>query len=99
VGDYDSHCILFIRTITSTFNFFDCRIWVVAPIKRAVDDGTAKELMGEQFKRRFLMDGQYGNIAFICTQTDDCEATEIMRDHEDIWKVSSFGISKEILNS
>ena len=40
--------------------------------------------MGEQFKRRLLMDGQYGNIAFICTQTDDCEATEIMRDHEDI---------------
>ena len=30
------------------------------------------------------MDGQYGNVAFICTQTDDCEATEIMRDHEDI---------------
>jgi chromosome segregation ATPase len=57
---------------------------VVAPIKRAVDDGTAKELMGEQFKRRLLMDGQYGNIAFICTQTDDCEATEIMRDHEDV---------------
>ena len=54
------------------------------PIKRAVDDGTAKELMGEQFKRRLLMDGQYGNIAFVCTQTDDCEATEIMRDHEDI---------------
>jgi len=40
--------------------------------------------MGEQFKRRLLMDGQYGNIAFVCTQTDDCEATEIMRDHEDI---------------
>eukprot|EP00536_Pseudo-nitzschia_multiseries_P011811 jgi/Psemu1/289916/fgenesh1_pg.422_\ len=60
------------------------QIWVVAPIKRAVDDGTAKELMGEQFKRRLLMDGQYGNIAFICTQTDDCEATEIMCDHEDI---------------
>jgi chromosome segregation ATPase len=40
--------------------------------------------MGEQFKRRLLMDGQYGNIAFICTQTDDCEATEIMRDHGDI---------------
>lgn len=37
-------------------------IWVVAPIKRAVDDGTAKELLGEQFKRRLLMDGQYGNV-------------------------------------
>jgi hypothetical protein len=58
------------------------QIWVVAPIKRAVDDGTAKELMGEQFKRRLLMDGQYGNISFICTQTDDCEATEIMLDHQ-----------------
>ena len=35
-------------------------IAIVAPIKRAVDDGTAKELLGEQFKRRLLMDGQYG---------------------------------------
>ena len=32
-------------------------IFVVAPIKRAVDDGTARELLGEQFKRRLLMDG------------------------------------------
>ena len=60
------------------------QIWVVAPIKRAVDDGTAKELLGEQFKRRLLMDGQYGNVSFICTQTDDCEPTEIMRDHQDV---------------
>lgn len=35
-------------------------IAIVASIKRAVDDGTAKELMGEQFKRRLLMDGNYG---------------------------------------
>jgi hypothetical protein len=60
------------------------QILVVAPIKRAVDDGTAKELLGEQFKRRLLMDGQYGNVSFICTQTDDCEATETMRDHQDV---------------
>jgi hypothetical protein len=61
-------------------------IWIVASIKRAVDDGTAKELMGEQFKRRLLMDGQYGNISFICTQTDDVEASETMRDHADVAK-------------
>uniref|UniRef100_A0A7S4QET7 Dynamin N-terminal domain-containing protein n=1 Tax=Ditylum brightwellii TaxID=49249 RepID=A0A7S4QET7_9STRA len=61
-------------------------IWIVAPIRRAVDDGTAKELLGEQFKRRLLMDEQYGNISFICTQTDDCETTEIMRDHSDVAK-------------
>jgi len=60
------------------------QIWIVAPIKRAVDDGSAKEMLGEQFKRRLLMDGQYGNVSFICTQTDDCETTEIMRDHVDV---------------
>ncbi|KAL7529808.1 hypothetical protein ACHAXR_004427, partial [Thalassiosira sp. AJA248-18] len=60
------------------------QIAIVAPIKRAVDDGTAKELLGEQFKRRLLMDGQYGNVFFICTQTDDIEATETMRDHADV---------------
>jgi hypothetical protein len=59
-------------------------VWIVAPIKRAVSDGTARDLMGEQFKRRLLMDGQYGNVSFICTQTDDCEPSEIMRDHEDV---------------
>jgi hypothetical protein len=59
------------------------QLWIVAPIKRAVDDGTAKELMGENFKRRLLMDGQYSNISFICTQTDDCETSETMADHED----------------
>ncbi|KAL3795128.1 hypothetical protein HJC23_007356 [Cyclotella cryptica] len=60
------------------------QIAIVASIKRAVDDGTARELMGEQFKRRLLMDGNYGNICFVCTQTDDLEATETMRDHQDV---------------
>ncbi|KAL7554660.1 hypothetical protein ACHAWF_018144, partial [Thalassiosira exigua] len=62
------------------------QIAIVAPIKRAVDDGTAKELLGEQFRRRLLMDGQYGNVFFVCTQTDDIEATETMRDHADVAK-------------
>jgi Dynamin family len=62
------------------------KIWIVAPIKRAVDDKTAKDLLGAQFKRRLLMDGQYGNVAFICTHSDECENTEIIRDHEDVAK-------------
>ena len=60
------------------------QIWIAAPIKRAVDDGTAKELLGENFKRRLLMDGQYGNVSFICTQTDDVVPTETMQDHQDV---------------
>lgn len=59
-------------------------IWIVAPIQRAVDDGTAKELLGESFKRRLLMDGNYSSVSFVCTQTDDVEATETMRDHADV---------------
>ena len=30
------------------------------------------------------MDGQYQNVAFICTKTDDIEVSEILRDHEDV---------------
>lgn len=42
-------------------SLFSNNIWIVAPIKRAVDDGTAKELMGDAFKRRLLMDGRASN--------------------------------------
>ncbi|CAB9497382.1 nuclear GTPase, germinal center associated [Seminavis robusta] len=62
------------------------KIWIVAPIKRAVDDKTARDLMGEQFKRRLLMDGKYGIVSFICTHSDDVETTEVLRDHEDVVK-------------
>ena len=44
----------------------------------------AKELLGDQFKRQLLMDGQYVSVFFICSQTDDIEATETMRDHTDV---------------
>jgi Dynamin family len=58
------------------------KIWIVSPIKRAVDDKTAKDLLGEEFKRRLLMDGNYGNVSFVCTHCDDCEISEILEDHE-----------------
>jgi len=59
-------------------------IWIVAPIQRAVDDGIAKELLGCSFQRHLLMDGAYGNVSFVCTQTDDCEVTEAICDHADV---------------
>lgn len=46
--------------------FSDCSIWYFVVI--CLYFGQAKELLGEQFKRRLLMDGQYGNVSFICTQ-------------------------------
>ncbi|KAL5022560.1 hypothetical protein ScPMuIL_001715 [Solemya velum] len=53
-------------------------VWVVADINRAVDDKTAKDLLGENFRRQLLMDGQYGNIGFVCTKTDILTPFEII---------------------
>jgi hypothetical protein len=34
-------------------------IWILAPIHRAVDDKTARDLLGDAFKTQLLMDGKY----------------------------------------
>ncbi|WAR13056.1 SLIP-like protein, partial [Mya arenaria] len=54
-------------------------VLVVSSINRAVYDKVAKDLLGEKFRRQLLMDGQYGNIAFICTKTDVLMPSEIIR--------------------
>ncbi|KAK6210107.1 hypothetical protein QIS74_11691 [Colletotrichum tabaci] len=52
------------------------RLWVVAPITRAVDDKTAKTLLGDHFKQQLKYDGAYNNITFICTKADDISLDE-----------------------
>lgn len=52
------------------------RLWVVAPINRAVDDKTAKTLMGTNFKQQLKYDGAYSSITFICTKADDIALDE-----------------------
>ncbi|KAG8716350.1 hypothetical protein FRC09_015864 [Ceratobasidium sp. 395] len=56
----------------------DC-IWIAAPITRAVDDKTAKDLLGEAFRTQ-LMNGNYDDstITFIATKTDDLSCTEVI---------------------
>ncbi|KAF8531170.1 hypothetical protein JB92DRAFT_3105602 [Gautieria morchelliformis] len=68
----------------------DC-IWVLAPITRAVDDRTAKGLLGDAFKIQLKMDGNYDDsaITFIATKADDISCSEVIRalkleDDEDI---------------
>lgn len=46
-------------------------LWVVAPITRAVNDKTAKDLLGKSFKRQLHMDGSLKNLTFVCSKTDD----------------------------
>lgn len=57
-------------------------LWIVAPITRAVDDKSAKTLMGESFKRQLKIDGAYSAVTFICSKTDDISITEAMESLE-----------------
>ncbi|QRV77492.1 GTPase SLIP-GC protein [Ceratobasidium sp. AG-Ba] len=56
----------------------DC-IWIAAPITRAVDDKTAKDLLGEAFRTQ-LMNGNYDDstVTFIATKTDDLSCHEVI---------------------
>jgi len=54
-------------------------IWIVSHINRAANDKTAKDLMGESFRRQLLMDGQMDSLVFIATQSDSLVKTEIAR--------------------
>ncbi|KAF5315698.1 hypothetical protein D9611_005009 [Ephemerocybe angulata] len=55
------------------------RIWVVAHITRAVDDGIAQNLLSEAFKMQ-LIKGKYDArcITFIASQTDGVSCSEII---------------------
>ncbi|KZT72577.1 hypothetical protein DAEQUDRAFT_685625 [Daedalea quercina L-15889] len=57
----------------------DC-IWILAPITRAVDDKTARDLMGDAFKMQLMIDGVYDDhaITFIATKCDDVSCTEVI---------------------
>ncbi|XP_048338522.1 uncharacterized protein LOC125425079 isoform X2 [Sphaerodactylus townsendi] len=55
-------------------------VWVVASITRAVDDKTAKEILNGHLRRQLFMDGQFGNLAFVCTKTDSFNISDIVRD-------------------
>jgi hypothetical protein len=51
----------------------------ISYIYRAVNDKTAKNMLGNAFRRELLMDGQYGQICFIATQSDVFQKSEIKR--------------------
>ncbi|KAI8946002.1 hypothetical protein F4801DRAFT_566054 [Xylaria longipes] len=65
-------------------------LWIVAPITRAVDDKTAKSLLGDSFKRQLKYDGTYSAVSFICSKTDDISITEA---------AESLGLEAEISES
>ena len=72
-------------------------LWIVAPITRAVDDKTAKVLLGDSFRRQLKFDGIQSSVTFICSKTDDISITEVAEglDFDDI--VSSSFSKAEML--
>ncbi|KXZ41754.1 hypothetical protein GPECTOR_294g795 [Gonium pectorale] len=72
-------------------------VWVAAPITRAVSDKTAKELLDSSFRRRLVMEGQLDALTFICTKTDDIEASDTRRTLGDAGVCERAGVSPEAL--
>ncbi|KAL9712639.1 hypothetical protein Ac2012v2_003876 [Leucoagaricus gongylophorus] len=61
-------------------------IWILAPITRAVDDKTARDLLGDAFRLQLLTiyhstDGNYDDhtITFIASKCDDISCSEVVR--------------------
>ncbi|RYP69257.1 hypothetical protein DL771_006225 [Monosporascus sp. 5C6A] len=54
-------------------------IWIVANIQRAVDDKSAQNLLSQSFRQQLQLDGNFSNITFICTKTDDICLEEATR--------------------
>lgn len=52
-------------------------VWIVSPINRAVDDKAAKHLLGTSFKLQLTMDGNYSNVTYICSKTDEISVREV----------------------
>jgi len=53
-------------------------LFIVSPITRAVDDKSAKSLLGDRFRRQLKLDGGYlrNMVTFICSKTDDISIAE-----------------------
>lgn len=77
-GTHDSNAAR--AAIASKYMMTCHSTWVVAPIHRAVNDKSAKDLLGATFKRQLYMDGGYQAVSFICSKCDDISVTEAIRD-------------------
>ncbi|KAL6306643.1 Dynamin family-domain-containing protein [Sparassis latifolia] len=56
----------------------DC-VWILAPITRAVDDKTARDLMGDAFKMQLMSSYDANAITFVASKCDDISCSEVIR--------------------
>ena len=54
-------------------------IWIVSNINRAVNDKTAKDMLDHNFRQQLLMDGAYGSLVFVATQSDVLQRSEVQQ--------------------
>jgi len=57
--------------------FYPPALCFLQPVRRAIDDKTARELLGTHFRRQLLLDGRVGTVAVVATATDDLDALEV----------------------
>lgn len=58
------------------------QVWIVSPITRAVNDESAKKLLGTTFRRQLQMDGGYSSVTYILSKSDDISVDESLRSEE-----------------
>lgn len=69
------------RAAVATEYIKECSgLWVVAPISRAIDDKSARDLQGESFRRQMMFDNNYSAVTFVCSKTDEIHVDEAVRD-------------------
>ncbi|KAK1676846.1 Dynamin family-domain-containing protein [Colletotrichum godetiae] len=69
-------------------------VWVVAPINRAVDNKTAKDIISNSIKRQLKLDGSFSALTVICSKTDEMTISsgiesmksKLDKDTNTIWK-------------
>lgn len=84
-------------TVASKYQENCTRLWIVAPITRAVDDKVAQKLLGDSFKMQLKYDGAYSNITFICTKTDEIDFTEAVNSLQLEDEVGQFNSKRQAL--
>ncbi|TDZ13327.1 Nuclear GTPase SLIP-GC [Colletotrichum orbiculare MAFF 240422] len=79
-GSHDSNSA---RAAVATEYIDSCTgLWVVAPIARAMDDKSARYLLGESFRQQMMFDIKHSAVTFICSKTDDIKVYEAVENLE-----------------
>lgn len=69
--DRSTACLYLTCTACWAKSFTDGRLGSRVTFQLPACPPTLQDLLGESFRRQMLMDGQFGQISFVCTKADN----------------------------